>query len=387
MGAGFPKGSTLQKYAEPFGKPLERIILLDKIIKYALAVMAFVEKLAQAVAAFFKERVLPILKPLGKYFAPVGRFLNKIFAPVFAYLKDKPVLTLVIIGIVYFIGIAAVLYPIAGNIYTLAHSRMAITQYDQAVQHMDTTEIDRRFKQAKIYNADLASGIYNDGYERALCSVDDLICFVEVPSVGIYLPVYYGTSEYNLQKGAAWLENTSLPVEGQNVHSVISGHTGLPNAELFTKLDQVKEGEMFYIHVLNKVLAYKVGDIFIVYPNQSSYLDIVPDKDYCTLLTCTPYGINDKRLLVRGERVEYVPPKEGHITSQQNAKSSVNDVDEELEGQIAHERNIIIGIAIVAAIVYVFACIWLMKAVRKPTEIDLTEDEDTGDEDGEDEEE
>ena len=113
----------------------------------------------------------------------------------------------------------------------------------------------------------------------------------------------------------------------------------------------------------------------------------MPDKDYCTLLTCTPYGINDKRLLVRGERVEYVPPKNGHITSQQGTKSSVNDVDEELEGQIAHERNIIIGIAIVAVIVYVFACIWLMKAVRKPAEIDLTDDEDTGDSDGEDEEE
>ena len=159
MGAGFPKGSAHFCECEPFGKPLERIIFLDKIIKYALAVMAFLEKLAQAVAAFFKERVLPILKPLGKYLAPVGRFLNKVFAPVFAYLKDKPVLTLVIIGIVYFIGIAAVLYPIAGNIYTLAHSKMAITQYDQAVQHMDTTEIDKRFKQAKIYNADLEGGM------------------------------------------------------------------------------------------------------------------------------------------------------------------------------------------------------------------------------------
>ena len=387
VGAGFPKGSAHFCECEPFGKPLERIIFLDKIIKYALAVMAFLEKLAQAVAAFFKKRVIPILKPLGKRLAPVGRFFGKIFSPAFAYLKDKPVLTLVIIGIVYFIGIAAVLYPIAGNIYTLAHSRMAITQYDQAVQHMDTTEIENRFKQAKIYNADLASGIYNDGYERALCSVDDLICFVEVPSVNIYLPVYYGTQEYNLQRGAAWLENTSLPVEGQNVHSVISGHTGLPNAELFTKLDQVQKGETFYLHVLNKVLAYKVDEIFIVYPNQSSYLNIVPDKDYCTLLTCTPYGINDKRLLVRGERVEYVPPKNGHASPSQGTKSSVNDVDEELEGQIAHERNIIIGIAMVAVIVYVFACVWLMKAVRKPTEIDLTEEEDTGDDDGEESEE
>ena len=190
-----------------------------------------------------------------------------------------------------------------------------------------------------------------------------------------------------MQKGCAWLENTSLPVPGESVHSVISGHTGLPTAEMLTKLDQVQKGEVFYLHVLNRIFAYQVNDIFVIYPNQSSYLDIIPGKDCCTLLTCTPYGINDRRLLVRGDRVEYTPPAGGHVVGQSGAKSSVNDVDEELEHQIQHHYIIIIGIAVVAVIVYIFACIWLMKAVRKPAEIDLMEDEDTGDEDGEESEE
>ena len=345
--------------------------------------MAFLENLAQAVAVFFRNRIFPLFKPLGKKLAPVGSKVKKFFTPVLDYLKVRPVLTLILIGILYFIGIAAVLYPMAGNIYSLSNSRITINQYDTAVSKMDSSEIEKRFKQAKIYNADLASGIYNDGYERALCSVDNVICFVEIPSVSVYLPVYYGTSEINLQKGCAWLENTSLPVPGKSVHSVISGHTGLPTAEMLTKLDQVKKGEIFYIHVLNQIFAYQVNDIFVVYPNQSSYLDIVPDKDYCTLLTCTPYGINDRRLLVRGERIEYTPPKNGHAVPSQETKSSVNDVDEELERQIQHHYTIIIGIAIVAVIVYAFACVWLMKAVKKPTDIDLTEEEDMGDDDAE----
>ena len=349
--------------------------------------MAFIENFAQAVAAFFRNRIFPFFKPLGRKLAPVGSRIQKFFAPVFDYLKVRPVLTIILIGILYFAGIAAVLYPMAGNIYSLANSRIAIEQYDRAVGQMDETEIKQRFKNAEIYNTDLANGIYNDGYERALCSVDNVICFVEIPSVEVYLPVYYGANEINLQKGCAWLENTSLPVPGESVHSVISGHTGLPTAEMLTKLDQVQKGEVFYLHVLNRIFAYQVNDIFVIYPNQSTYLDIIPGKDCCTLLTCTPYGINDRRLLVRGDRVEYTPPAGGHVVGQSGAKSSVNDVDEELEHQIQHHYIIIIGIAVVAVIVYIFACIWLMKAVRKPAEIDLMEDEDTGDEDGEESEE
>ncbi len=343
--------------------------------------MAFIENFAQAVAAFFRNRIFPFLRPLIKKLYPASLRIQKFFKPAFDYLKVRPILTLILIGVLYFMGIAAVLYPMAGNIYSLSNSRITINQYDHAVEKMDESEIKRRFKNAEIYNTDLANGIYNDGYERALCSVDNVICFVEIPSVEVYLPVYYGTSEINLQKGCAWLENTSLPVPGESVHSVISGHTGLPTAEMLTKLDQVKKGEIFYIHVLNRIFAYRVDEIFVVYPNQSSYLDIVKGKDYCTLLTCTPYGINDRRLLVRGERVEYTPPAKGHKAGTEESKSSVNDVDEELKRQIQHHYTIIISIGIVAVIVYVFACIWLMKAVRKPTEIDLTDEDDTGDED------
>ena len=353
----------------------ERIISLDKLIKCVLAVMAFVENFAQAVAAFFKGRIFPVLKPVGRFLKPVAVFWKRISAPVFNYLKGKPVLTLIIIGIVYFIGIAAVLYPIFGNIYTLSKSKVTIREYSEVVAKMDISEIERCFKQAEIYNTDLANGIYNDGYEKSLCSVNNLVCFVEVPSVDIYLPVYYGATESNLQNGAAWLEGTSLPVEGKSVHSVISGHTGLPAAELFTKLDQTQKGEIFYIHVLNKILAYKIDEIFIVYPDQSSYLNIIPDKDYCTLLTCTPYGINDKRLLVRGERIPYTPPASDEKVVPEKEHISADNANEELGKQISHQMNIIIGIVLVAIIVYIFACIWLMNTIkRSDLVLELTDD-------------
>ena len=129
--------------------------------------MAFIENFAQAVAAFFRNRIFPFLRPLIKKLYPASLRIQKFFKPAFDYLKVRPILTLILIGVLYFIGIAAVLYPMAGNIYSLSNSRITINQYDHAVEKMDESEIKRRFKNAEIYNTDLANGIYNDGYERA----------------------------------------------------------------------------------------------------------------------------------------------------------------------------------------------------------------------------
>lgn len=128
---------------------------------------------------------------------------------------------------------------------------------------------------------------------------------VEIPSIDVYLPIYHGTDSKSLEKGAGHLENSSFPVGGKGTHSIISAHTGLPSAKMFDNLTEVKEGDIFYIHVLNRTLAYEVNQIKVVMPENISDLLINKNRDYVTLITCTPYGINSHRLLVRGERIPY----------------------------------------------------------------------------------
>lgn len=132
-----------------------------------------------------------------------------------------------------------------------------------------------------------------------------IMAYMEIPAINVYLPVYHGTSDDVLKIGAGHLEGTSLPVGGESTHTVLTGHTGLNTAKLFSDLTDLKEGDVFYLHVPGETLAYEVDQILVVEPSETSALEIVPGKDYCTLLTCTPYGVNSHRLLVRGERVEY----------------------------------------------------------------------------------
>lgn len=272
---------------------------------------------------------------------------------------------MLIIGVLYFLGVAMVLYPMVGNVYTLSSSRSAIQSYQTAVQEMDEPEIEKKLANAHTYNQELAEGTINEVAAKAINGEDNIMCYVEIPSLSIYLPVYYGTSDEVLNKGCGWLENTSLPVGGLNTHSVISGHTGLPNAEMFTKLDIIKKGAMFYIYVLNDVLAYRVESIEAVTPEHTELLTIVPGKDYVTLLTCTPYGINDKRLLVRGERVSYTKPEEKQEVSEVSEVSAPNEADSGLSSQIRHEWTIIILIGVTSVIVFVVASVWVNLAVSK----------------------
>lgn len=260
------------------------------------------------------------------------------------------------VGVLFFSGVAAVLYPMASNVLSLSTSRTVISDYVHTVDEMPVNEKDHIRQLAEKYNSDIANSIYNDGLERCLCSENGVVCYVEVPEVGIYLPCYYGATDENLAKGAALLENTSLPVGGSSTHSVISGHTGLPTAEMFTDLDRITEGSVFYIHVLDDILAYKVEIISVVTPDKVGLLQIVKDKDYCTLLTCTPYGINDKRLLVRGERIPYTPEQT------ETAAPVIPDsgADSELQKEITRQLVIIIVIAAVAVLLYAAAVVWLL---------------------------
>ena len=293
------------------------------------------------------------------------RFLNTLKR----LLREKTVLTMFLLGVLYFIGVGAIVYPLLSNIQSLFTSDTAISSYQQTVEEMPPAEIKERFEKAHNYNKGLSGNtVLSKDDSTALNGDDGIVCYVEVPVVDIYLPVYYGTDEEVLKKGCGYLENTSLPVGGKSTHSVISAHTGLPTAEMFTRLDEVKKGDLFYIHVLNEKLTYRVDNINSVTPNAVEELYITKGKDYVTLLTCTPYGINDKRLLVRGERV---PDKaqdsktdiEDKYTSldDDKPKDSTDGLSEEIKRQI----TVVAAILSVAAVLYIIACILLGVTVRR----------------------
>lgn len=276
--------------------------------------------------------------------------------------KAKSIFIFVAIACLYFSGVAAIIYPMISNVLSLSTSRTVIENYDQTVEKMDNTDIKTKLENADKFNADIAKGIYHDGLERSLCDENGLMCYVEVPVISVYLPVYYGATDENLARGCAYLENTSLPVGGESTHSVISGHTGLPSADMFTKLDQVETGNVFFIHVLDQVLAYQVVSIDAVTPSKTELLTVVDGKDYVTLLTCTPYGINDKRLLVRGERIPYNADTTVFPTSA--GVPLDDDSDEALSVEIRHQITIIVAIVLAAIIIFIFALIWFFASMK-----------------------
>ncbi len=219
------------------------------------------------------------------------------------------------------LGIGFVLYPIIGNIINVMRQNAVQDEYNAMVYSLDNDTKNTIKTDADDYNRKLANGEINyistdedavdsdfddgSGYAQTLNVGSDIIALIKIPKVDIELPIYRGTSSDVLSKGIGHLRNTSLPVGGLSTHCVLTGHTGLPNAMMFTDINKLEEGDMFYIQYLDEIHAYKVDQVKIVQPNDDSDLKIIPDKDYITLLTCYPYGINSHRLLVRGERTDF----------------------------------------------------------------------------------
>lgn len=210
-------------------------------------------------------------------------------------------------------GLSLLLYPTVSNYWNMLHASRAVATYVDAVQNMGEDKRREMLQKAIDYNKSLTSdnqrltisSARRQEYESIL-DVDGngMIGYIEIPNVNITLPVYHGTNDDVLQIAVGHLDWTSLPVGGTSTHCVLSGHRGLPSAKLFTNLDQVKEGDTFVIRVLDEILTYEVDQIRIVEPAAVDDLMIENGKDYCTLVTCTPYGVNSHRLLVRGHRVE-----------------------------------------------------------------------------------
>lgn len=221
-------------------------------------------------------------------------------------------------GLVFLLGILIMLYPFFSNIYYQVKQDDSIAQFDRQRKKIDVEAIDQRLELARAYNKTLDPGRLSDPYTSLekkglseyarMLELNEQIGYVEVPDIGVKLVMYAGTSANVLEKGAGHLEGTSLPVGGASSHTVITAHTGLPKAKLFTDLVNVKKGALFYIHNIKETLAYQVDRIAVVEPNDFSPILVTEGEDYATLLTCTPYGINSHRLLVRGHRVPYKPP-------------------------------------------------------------------------------
>lgn len=223
--------------------------------------------------------------------------------------KKKSSVPLIIILI---LGVCIVLYPTVSNYYNSFHSSRAIASYAESVADMDNEAYETMWNEAVEYNRSRA-GLDNpfymsesdmEAYRKVLdVSGTGVMGYINIPKINCELPIYHTTEESVLQIAVGHLEGTSLPVGGESSHCVLSGHRGLPTAKLFTHLDRLEEGDVFFMQVLDETLSYEVDQIRIVLPDEVDDLYIEEGKDFCTLVTCTPYGINSHRLLVRGHRV------------------------------------------------------------------------------------
>lgn len=227
-----------------------------------------------------------------------------------------------VIGIIFLAGLSLLLYPFVANQWNNYRQKQLISNYEQVVSDKEAAEgidYDAERKKAEDYNEALLPCVLPDSFALAESSGvdpvymntlniagDEMMGSVEIPKINIKIPIYHTTEEEVLNKGAGHLEGSSLPVGGANTHAVISAHRGLPSASLFTDLDQMKVGDHFLLHVLDETLCYEVDKISVVKPEDTSALAVEDGQDLVTLLTCTPYGVNTERLLVRGHRVPYV---------------------------------------------------------------------------------
>ena len=275
-------------------------------------------------------------------------------------------LTTLLLLLLLIAGLSLLLYPSVSDYWNSFHSSKAISAYTEDVANLDEDQYEEMWAAAWDYNRSLLerstgfslTDAQKDEYENLLnVSGVGIMGYIEIPSLSMSLPIYHGTTESVLQIAAGHLEWSSLPVGGESSHCVISGHRGLPSAKLFSDLDKLQEGDIFMLRVLDEILTYEVDKISIVEPTQVDDLQIVEGSDLCTLVTCTPYGINTHRLLVRGHRIENVQESRAiRITS------DAMQID-----------SLIVAAAIAAPVLLVLMALLLLPKRRRPS---LEDDED-----------
>lgn len=229
----------------------------------------------------------------------------------------------ILLVIIFFAGLGIVLYPTISNYVNSKTQSRAVAGYSESLTQFTKEDFSSLWEAAEEYNEELTAhpgfGSLSEAkkeqyYDMLRVPTTDVMGYIDIPKLNVHLPIYHGTSEGVLQIGVGHVEDSSLPTGGIGTHSVLSGHRGLPSSMLFTDLDRMEEGDEFYISVLDREMRYEVDQISIVLPNDTRELNRDPEKDYCTLFTCTPYGINSHRLLVRGVRADINTETE-HIIS------------------------------------------------------------------------
>lgn len=221
----------------------------------------------------------------------------------------KKHLPTILVVIIFVCGLSLFLYPTVSNLYNEHLNKQLIGDYQDAFEDINPEQFDKAMQDALAYNQHKSNpdklAELGLTYENTLnVAGNGVMGYIEIPKISVSLIIYHSIDEDVLQKGIGHVPESSLPVGGKNTHCVLAGHTGLPSAKLLTNIDHLKNGDRFYLHILNEVLEYRIDDVSVVEPHEASRLNVVSGKDYVTLVTCTPYGVNSHRLLVRGVRVD-----------------------------------------------------------------------------------
>ena len=281
--------------------------------------------------------------------------------------KRKNTIIIICFILVILLGAGAAAYPLIASINNEHTQSLVQTEYAEKLQQLDTSEIDAALAAAREYNKTISTVQIEDidklkaelpPYEDLLNLANNgIMGYIMIPAINIDLPIYHGTTGAAMEKGAGHMEGTSLPVGGVGTHAVISAHSGMASAKLFTDLDKLKLGDMFFITVCNQKLAYEVDNIAVVEPTDIDLIRIDTQQDYVTLLTCTPYGVNTHRLLVRGHRVEM-------------AEEAIAEVEEKAEPAAStwiekYEQGILIGVAIFLGLLLIALLVYFTKRLKQ----------------------
>ena len=285
--------------------------------------------------------------------------------------KRRKIITISLAVLFFLLALGLTIYPVFSSRYNEAHQSQIHTEYQDAVQALPDTAIPEARAKAQAYNDELWSSIARygsyskDSVSSAVEEYAQLLdltgtgtmAYVHIPKLAVSLPIYHGTEEETLDRGVGHLIGSSLPIGGSSTHAILTGHSGLASQKMFSDLDKLEIGDTFYLEVLNEILAYEVDQINTVLPHDTAYLGLEEGKDLCTLVTCTPFGVNTHRLLIRGHRIAYTPKDEESPTTEPAETSEPVDSTWEQE----YEKGVYFAIGVVVIICLVLFLGWLMQ--------------------------
>ena len=281
-------------------------------------------------------------------------------------MKRRQIITIIVLALVFLLAMGLMLYPVISNRINAKYASEIQTTYEAVIEDTDNRKLLAAKKAAIRYNESITPGATDtesysqeallaasQNYEKLLdIAGDGIMAYVQIPKISVQLPVYHGTNNESLDRGIGHLLGSSLPVGGSSTHTILTAHSGMASQKMFSDLPQLEVGDVFYLKVLGETLAYQVDQIHTVLPYDTTYLGIEQGEDLCTLVTCTPFGVNTHRLLVRGERIPY---EEAEVIVETTQEAVVESTWEQ-----NYMKGILIGICVVIVLVVVALIVWLV---------------------------